>query len=87
MVKLIADEATEGIKVPLDYDPFGVRWSDDGTLCGICCDGLPSVSIQPCGHQACPGCMKGLIHLGSKTAGPSCPFCRRDISGLALAVD
>ncbi|KAK9834689.1 hypothetical protein WJX74_007642 [Apatococcus lobatus] len=87
VVKLLADEATEGIKIPLDYDPFGVRWSDDGTLCGICCDGPPSVSIQPCGHQACPGCMKGLIHLGSKTAGPSCPFCRRDISGLALALE
>ncbi len=85
--KMIEVDGIQGVKAPLEHDSYGVRWSDDGGLCGICCDGLPSVSIQPCKHQACAGCMKGLIHLGSKTACPSCPFCRRDISGLTLAVE
>ena len=86
MAKVLDTEVVVDIQNVSQYDPYGVRWSDDGGLCGICCDGLPAVCIQPCGHQACPECMKGLIHLGSKTAGPSCPFCRRDISGLSLAL-
>jgi len=50
--------------------------------CGICLDAAPCLSLKPCHHLMCAGCVRGVLKAAAG-APFGCPFCRRTVGRLA----
>jgi hypothetical protein len=63
----------------------GEEKEEEQEECGICLDAAPCLSLHPCRHTVCAGCVRGMLKATAAPVPVPCPFCRQTIGGVARA--
>lgn len=65
----ISQQIASGVETAADSKP-------ERDVCFLCCESLPNVMLDPCGHGgACKDCLVSFL----KGQGENCPFCKKKI--------